>query len=118
MFLLQKRFFLQLKARCVRRLREIASKERVQETNDWNAGRRRLTFQIYFEISTWRVLCILKAEIISRFPVDQTISDKRTLKIRTKPDTAAPFPFQNRTKFDEKRTSLLKESIKQHDEKL
>lgn len=51
------------------------------------------------------------------FPEDQTIFDKIDFKILTKPDGLAPFPFENRTQFDEKRTSL-KTSINRHDDKL
>lgn len=44
---------------------------------------------------------------------DQNISDKIALKILTKPDMSAPYPFPNRTQFAGNRTSLNR-----HDEKL
>ena len=55
------------------------------------------------------------------FPEDQNIFDEIALKIVTKPDGLAPFPFANRTQFDarsdHKRTSL-KKSFNRHDDKL
>ena len=52
-----------------------------------------------------------------RFPEERNNFGKRALKILTKPDGLAPFPFANRTQFDDKRTSL-KKSINRHGDKL
>ena len=51
------------------------------------------------------------------FPEDQNIFDKIAMKILTKPDGLAPFPFANRTQFEDKHTSL-KKSINRYDDKL